>query len=149
MFRSSRFRRWITAGTGTLVVVLLVAAYLHATMAPPEDLDYSRSRMTDAGAFRATIKPQGGEPRVGRMHAWILHLETAAGQPVDAVMLEVDGGMPQHGHGYPTRPRVTRPLGGGDHLVEGVKFNMGGWWTMQFRIDAGGVRDSVTFNIQL
>ena len=42
--------------------------------------------------------------------------------------------MPRHGHGLPTKPRVTRPLGNGDHLVEGMKFNMGGWWVVKFRV---------------
>ena len=40
--------------------------------------------------------------------------------------LKVDGDMPQHGHGLPTRPRVTRNLGNGDYQIEGVKFQMGG-----------------------
>ena len=33
--------------------------------------------------------------------------------------------MPQHGHGLPTKPRVTRPLGNGDHLVEGDEVQHG------------------------
>jgi hypothetical protein len=34
-------------------------------------------------------------------------------------------------------------------LVEGVKFNMAGWWEMSFDITADGQTDSVTFNIVL
>jgi hypothetical protein len=61
----------------------------------------------------------------------------------------VDGGMPQHGHGLPTKPLVTRQLGNGDHLVEGMKFNMGGWWVVKFRVNAAQGPDSVVFNLKL
>lgn len=149
MLVSSRTRRRIAVSAGTLLVVLLVSAYLHASMHPPAELDYSRSRVTDGGAYRATITPSDSLLRIGRMHTWTLRLETADGTPVDQARIEVDGGMPQHGHGYPTRPRVTRSLGGGNHLVEGVKFNMGGWWTMRFVVHAAAGVDSVTFNLKL
>ena len=40
-------------------------------------------------------------------------------------------------------------LGEGDYLVEGVKFQMSGWWEMRFEINANGVSDEVIFNIVL
>jgi hypothetical protein len=116
---------------------------------PPKDLDYSRTRASDGGAYRATIRPQGDTIPQGRLQRWTRHLETAAGAPVDSAAVAVDGGMPQHGHGLPTKPRVTRALGNGDHLVEGMKFNMGGWWVVKFRVDAAAGRDSVVFNVKL
>ena len=115
----------------------------------PADLDYSRTRASEGGRYRATIRPQGDSIPKGKLQRWTLHLETAAGAPVDSATLTVDGGMPQHGHGLPTKPRVTRALGGGDHLVEGMKFNMGGWWVVTFRVSAAAGRDSVTFNLKL
>ena len=116
---------------------------------PPKNLDYSRTRVSGSGAYRATIRPQGDSIPQGKLHRWTLHLETANGAPVDSAVVSVDGGMPQHRHGLPTKPRVTRALGNGDHLVEGVKFNMGGWWVMTFRVDAGAGADSVVFNVKL
>ncbi len=116
---------------------------------PPADLDYSRTRTSGRGIYRATIRPQGDSIPQGRLQRWTLHLETAAGSPVDSAAVAVDGGMPQHGHGLPTRPRVTRALGGGDHLVEGMKFNMGGWWVVKFRVSAAPGADSVVFNVRL
>jgi hypothetical protein len=73
----------------------------------------------------------------------------AQGRAVDDAQISVDGGMPQHGHGLPTKPRVTRDLGNGDHLVEGMKFNMGGWWVVKFRLDAAPGADSLVFNLSL
>ena len=57
--------------------------------------------------------------------------------------------MPQHGHGLPTRPRVTRNLGDGVYEIEGVRFNMGGWWELKLAIDSAAGADSVTFNLNL
>jgi hypothetical protein len=115
----------------------------------PADLDYSRTRTGERGVYRATIRPQGDSIPQGRLQRWTLHLETAAGAPVDSAVVAVDGGMPQHGHGLPTRPRVTRALGGGDHLVEGLKFNMGGWWEVRFTVAAAAGTDSLVFNLDL
>lgn len=116
---------------------------------PPADKDYSRTRFSEAGLYRATIKPDGDSIPQGKLQRWTLHVETMNGTPIDSATISVDGGMPQHGHGLPTKPRVTRELGNGDHLVEGMKFNMGGWWVVKFRIAAAQGQDSVVFNLKL
>ena len=116
---------------------------------PPDDLDYSRTRKSEAGHYRGTILPQTDPVPQGRLHTWTLHLETADGAPVEAAEIDVDGGMPQHGHGLPTRPRVSRALGGGDYLVEGMKFNMGGWWEVTFPVRATAGADTLVFNLAL
>jgi len=77
------------------------------------------------------------------------HVATPDGQPVTDAVITVDGDMPQHGHGLPTRPQVTKHLGNGDYLVEGLKFQMGGWWVVDFTIDANGKHDTVRFNMIL
>ena len=71
------------------------------------------------------------------------------GRPVDGAAIVIAGGMPQHGHGLPTRPRVTRSLGGGAYEIEGVRFNMGGWWEFKVVIEAAPGADTVTFNLDL
>ena len=131
----------------TVVVALMSGCMLFAR--PPQDLDYSRTRASAGGAYRATIRPQGDSIPRNRLHRWTLHLETAAGAPVDSATVAVDGGMPQHGHGLPTRPRVTRHAGQGDHVVDGMKFNMGGWWVVKFRVAAAAGTDSLVFNLKL
>ena len=141
-------RRSLLAAVGGIAAAgLLTGCMLFAR--PPKDLDYSRTRASEGGLYRATIRPQGDSIPQGRLQSWTLHLETAAGAPLDSAVVAVDGGMPQHGHGLPTRPRVTRALGNGDHLVEGMKFNMGGWWVVKFRVSAAPGADSVVFNVKL
>jgi hypothetical protein len=83
------------------------------------------------------------------MHSWTLHVESEAGGALDGADVRVRGGMPEHGHGLPTAPQVTAALGGGDYVVEGMKFNMAGWWTLTFDITVNGETDSVTFNLIL
>ena len=133
-------------------VAFAVAATLSGCMMfakPPADLDWSRTRASEGGLYRATIRPHGDSIPRGRLQRWTLHLETADGRALDSAAIAVDGGMPQHGHGLPTKPRVTRALGNGDHLVEGMKFNMGGWWVVKFRVAATAGADSLVFNLRL
>lgn len=132
-----------------LLAVAAVATGCMMFARAPKDLDYSRTRMSAGGTYRATIRPQGDTIPQGKLHHWILHVETPNGAPVDACQIAVDGGMPQHGHGLPTKPLVTRDLGNGDHLVEGMKFNMGGWWVVKFRVSSAAGSDSVVFNLKL
>ena len=142
--RSARTRAWLVAAA-VVANSLLTGCMLFAK--PPADLDYSRTRTSEAGHYRATIKPEGDTIPTGKLQRWTLHLETATGSAVDVCDVTVDGGMPQHGHGLPTKPRVTRHLGNGDHLVEGMKFNMGGWWVVKFRVASATGADSVVFTL--
>jgi len=137
-----------TSRLATAVAAFLFSGCMMFAKAP-KDLDYSRTRTSEGGRYRATIHPQGDSIPQGRLHRWTVHLETASGAPVDSATMVVDGGMPQHGHGLPTKPRVTRELGNGDHLVEGMKFNMGGWWVVKFRVNTTAGADSVVFNLKL
>jgi hypothetical protein len=115
----------------------------------PAHLDYSRTRTSESGVYRATIVTQGDSIPTGKLQSWTLHLETANGAPVDVATVSIDGGMPQHDHGLPTKPQVTRALGDGNHLVEGMKFNMGGWWVVKFRVSSAAGSDSLVFNLNL
>ena len=135
-----------------LMIVILAAAAISGCMSwmvPPANLDYGRVRVSESGRYRAAIKPEGDSIPQGKLQKWTLHLDAVSGAPVSDARVIIDGGMPQHGHGLPTKPRVTRELGNGDYLVEGMKFNMGGWWVVKFRVDAPAGRDSVIFNLEL
>jgi len=152
----SAIRNLRNAASSTAIVRAIAVATVLGLLAgcmmfakAPEDLDYSRTRRSESGLYRGTILPQGDSIPTGRLQKWTLHLETANGAPVDSVTVSVDGGMPQHGHGLPTKPRVTRALGNGNHLVEGMKFNMGGWWVVKFRVNATPGSDSLVFNVKL
>ena len=142
---------WISGILGTLVIVSAgVMGLRMARMSDvPSDLDYSTTRASDKGLFKVSYTASTGTVPVNQMHQWTLHVETADGQTVENATIAVDGDMPQHGHGLPTKPRVTKYLGNGDYLVDGMKFQMGGWWLMDFTINANGQTDAVHFNMML
>jgi hypothetical protein len=145
-------RRFSLGGlAAAFVAVGLLGGYIQHAGAKgvPEGLDYATVRMSEQAAYRVSYQSEPARVPVNQMHSWTLHVETAAGQPVTDATVKVDGDMPQHGHGLPTRPRVTRNLGNGDYLVEGMKFQMGGWWVMEFTVASGGRSDIAKFNLML
>ena len=142
---------WIGGIVGALMLVYVGAtALMMARMGGVlSDLDYSTTRASDKGLFNVSYTASTGTVPVNHMHHWTLHVETKDGQPIEGATITVDGDMPQHGHGLPTSPRVTKYLGNGDYLVDGMKFQMGGWWLMDFTITANGETDAVHFNMML
>jgi hypothetical protein len=112
----------------------------------PKNLDRSTVKLSHAKRYRVALAPQKQPVVINVMHSWVLTLRTPNGKPVTGAVVTVDGGMPAHGHGLPTAPRVTRYLGDGKYLVEGMKFSMTGWWELRFAI-ARPQPDTVTFNV--
>ena len=140
----------------TLAVAISMAACSHAMMMihgtgakRPAASEFGLGpRASAGGRYVATLEP--GRPlRPRQMQTVRVTVRDAEGRAIDEAQLSIDGGMPQHGHGLPTRPRVTRSLGDGVYEIEGVRFNMGGWW--EFRLAIAGFRgaDTVTFNLDL
>lgn len=144
-------RTWLLAGAGAIVVVGalgLGGMIWHMNYVPP-GLDYSTTRASENGAFRATIVPSAEPIPTNQIHNWTLRVEMPDGTPVEGATIAVDGDMPQHGHGLPTQPQVTQYLGDGEYLVEGMKFQMTGWWIVHFDIEGSGQSDRVQFNLML
>ena len=104
---------------------------------------------SENGLFAVSAVSQLDPVVINETHAWILHVETVDGAPVTDAEIAIDGGMPEHNHGFPTAPRVTENLGAGDYLLEGMRFNMGGVWVLELEISSGGESDSVTFEFEL
>jgi hypothetical protein len=131
-----------------LVTVLtgLALAGLAGCMTRPADLDLSLQHPSAGGQFIVELQPPATVPAINQLHAWQVKLAAPDGTPVRGARIAVDGGMPQHGHGLPTRPQVTRELTEGTYLLEGMKFSMTGWWQIRLAIDAPQGRDEATFN---
>jgi hypothetical protein len=139
--------KWITGIACAVLLVAWVALGFIMLRTPPRD--YSTTRLSEQGLFQTSYVPDRTPIPINQLHSWTLHVETAAGEPLEDAEIEVDGDMPEHGHGLPSRPMVTRYLGNGDYLVEGMKFQMTGWWVMDFDILANGESDRVSFNLLL
>jgi hypothetical protein len=135
--------------TGLLIPFVLAAAACSKDPAAPADLDLSDTKTTHHGLYMVRLQPRINPIPLNRIHEWTVQVRKADGAPRTDAVLRVDGGMPQHGHGLPTSPRVTAHLGNGEYLVEGMKFTMGGWWVLKVYVQATTGADSVTFNLIL
>jgi hypothetical protein len=135
LFMSGRLKRWLgresVAAASLLVSLLLIAP------------------TSFADGLIVTYTSPDGAPAINRMHSWILHIEDEDGLEIEGAIVEVDGGMPEHDHGLPTKPRITEELGGGDYRLEGMRFHMSGYWEVVVSIvtDAGSFE--VTIALQL
>jgi hypothetical protein len=123
----------------------------HAMMnaPPPKDLDTSTMKVTANNAFNVMYKSTSGHIRINRIHSWELTIKDADGQPVNDAMVTVVGDMPEHGHGLPTQPEITKVGTGGLYRVDGMKFTMPGWWVVTVSVMVNGVHDSVSFNLNI
>jgi hypothetical protein len=127
-------------------LALATVAASSGCMSPPKDLDLALTRPTVDHKYVVTLPPPPKPVAINQLHAWQVMLASPTGAPVPNARMKVDGGMPQHGHGLPTRPQVTRELPDGGYLIEGMKFSMTGWWEIKLAIDGPAGADRVTFN---
>lgn len=131
------------------LVILCVHAGLAWAQGSPEQPDTGASRLTDEQHFAVRYTSHLDPIAINTMHAWTLNIRDRSGRPVTDATVQVEGGMPGHDHGLPTRPRVTQDLGGGDYLLEGMKFHMGGRWQVTLLVEQGETSDRVTFELDL
>lgn len=131
------------AGGGHLMMML------HGTGArrPPVSEFGLGPRTSANGRYTVTLQPtQPLRPR--KMQTLEATVTDSSGQAIQGATIAIDGGMPQHGHGLPTRPRVTSN-NAGSYEIQGVRFNMGGWWEFKLAITTPDGADVVTFNLDL
>ena len=127
-------------------LLFLLAAATPACSTTPPKLDLSLMQFSAAKKFVVALQPPSPAPAINQMHSWQVRLASPSGQPITHAHIEVDGGMPQHGHGLPTHPQVTKELVDGTYLLEGMKFSMTGWWEIRLTIQTSEGADKVTFN---
>ncbi|CAN5916087.1 hypothetical protein BH11MYX4_BH11MYX4_28630 [soil metagenome] len=134
-----------------LVAVAISAmgcSHLMGARAHP-DADTSRTRASRAGAFVVSYEPAVSPVPKRQLHSWTVDIRTRDGRPVEGARMTVAGGMPDHGHGLPTEPVVSAALGNGRYVVDGMKFNMGGYWIVDLGITAPEGHDDVRFELNL
>jgi hypothetical protein len=137
---------------GVITVVAVAIPLLLDLLSPrlglPGTVDCSTSRLSAHGLYRVSYTASIEPVLVNRLHTWRLRVERPDGTRVENAAITVEGRMPRHDHGLPTQP-VARSGGGGEYLVEGIRFQMGGWWVVDLGVTAGGRTDHVTFNLEL
>ncbi len=115
----------------------------------PADVDTSTVRTSAKKLFRVSYVSESVPIPIAKIIIWKLRVEMADGRPVKNAEITIKGGMPEHGHGLPTQPEVTKGIGDGDYIVQGLKFSMPGWWVITFKVKAQDMDDTVTFNLMV
>jgi hypothetical protein len=118
---------------------------VEATPAP----NVQASVLSEEGLFVGSWVSVPGTPPINVVHEWVIHVETVAGEPVEGATVRLNGDMPAHGHGMPTQPEVTADLGDGDYRVEGMAFQMGGYWIIDVTVTVGSQTDLIRFGLEL
>lgn len=137
LFMSGRLKGWIKSKSPGAAAGILLCALLIAPVA------------ADEGGLRVSYSTPAGPPEINRIHSWILHLESAAGVPVENATIEVSGGMPEHDHGLPTQPKVTEELGNGDYRLDGMRFHMRGYWEITLTVGTAEGSSVIVIPLQL
>jgi hypothetical protein len=102
-----------------------------------------------SGHFLVTVTPDLEPLAINTIHRWTVEVLTAEGAPVPSAEITVRGSMPAHDHGLPTRPEMTRYLGEGRYLIEGMRFHMAGNWEVVVGIETGAHSDEAMIPLEL
>jgi hypothetical protein len=135
LFMSGRIKRWFGRGSARSASLLLLLVLL--------------SPQSFAADYVVTYTTLAGDPQINRMHSWVLHIEDENGNEVEGAIIDVEGGMPEHDHGLPTKPRVTQELGGGDYQLDGMRFHMSGAWEIVVSITTSSGTSKAIIKLQL
>ena len=130
------------------IVVLFVLTAL-AALASAQDValpDVNAAlgpQQSASGLYRLSVEPGLKPMRLNKLHHWNLQLRDARNRAVSGASIAVDGGMPGHGHGLPTSPRVVAGDKPGQYVLRGMRFNMSGVWELKLNIRDGDNSDQV------
>ncbi len=119
------------------------------TVAVAGDCSEGCKAQSQDGHFQITAMPAEGEIALRKHHDWIVTVKDADGSPVELNGLSVTGGMPGHGHGLPSQPKVTEYLGDGRYRLTGFLFNMHGDWALRFYMARQDVQDVAELTLTL
>jgi len=150
-FMSRRRTKARVATAAALLCSLVTPAEIYAADTQSNDNVWA----SDAGHFQVSFRGESQPIVINKIHNWVLHVTDAEGNAIGNATITVNGGMPDHNHGLPTAPVVTRIVAedagneDGYFKVEGMRFHMRGYWEIRVLIDIGSERDSVTIPLQL
>lgn len=111
--------------------------------------DWAGEAVSEGGRYRIAVRARDAAAPRGQLHDWIVRIQRTDGRPLRPLHIGFTGGMPSHGHGFVTAPRVTRDLGGGEFLVEGVKFHMAGAWELRVTVTEAEGTDVASLPISI
>lgn len=137
------------AAAGAWLCVAFAALWATASPAAVTSDSPVQTGLSEQGHYRVTVRPEGDAVPVGELHNWLIRVETVDGELFIPRQLVLLAGMPEHGHGLASSPRVTQYLESGDFLVEGVRFQMTGLWDIVVHVTGPRGPDTANFTMEL
>lgn len=104
---------------------------------------------SESGAYRVEIRPEDSSSARDTLHSWLVRIETVDGRTIVPGRLAFSGGMPQHGHGFPSAPHVRDALADGWFRVGGIRFHMAGEWTLRVEFVGPDGPDVAIFQVDV
>ncbi len=134
-----------------LISAALLVCLFAPAMAPAmaAEMVAEISAPSSPAGLSVTMTSQLSPLSINQMHSWEIRLQDSDGNAVADAEIEVRGGMPAHNHGLATQPQVTRYLGDGRYLLQGVRFHMAGAWELQLLINLNGTTYRSVLNLEL
>jgi len=109
-------------------------------------LDTRTEKPSQNGIFTVSLISKSQPVPLNKIHSWVIAVKKPDGTPVHNASIRINADMPEHGHNLPTVPVITEDSENGTYLLEGMKFQMPGWWTISLKITSGNETDDVIFN---
>ena len=135
--------------TGRARIMAAALSLVFFSLAIPDVPARAETELSTDGLYRIAYSSELVPLAINQLHRWTLTLTDADGVPVESATFVVTGGMPEHNHGLPTQPEVTRYLGDGQYLLEGMRFHMQGFWQLTIAVDSPLGRDTVVLNLSI
>ncbi|MGH1486107.1 MAG: FixH family protein [Cellvibrionaceae bacterium] len=130
-------------------IIIFLLLLLPLTLFADADKQKKWSTLSERNVFTVEVFPKAGEYSIGDYHQWLVVVQDLVGKPVENAQIAISGGMVGHGHGMPSQPVISRYLGNGQYLIDGMLFNMMGEWTLLFNIQTSISKDRARFDIEL
>lgn len=131
--------------TGLVCVLLACKAPTDADTAKPA---WQLTQTSTNGLFKVRLMCQH-LPSVGAFQDCQLELKDGSGKAISEAKINLDGGMPKHGHGLPTAPVVSPLAAQGHYKIEGLQYNMPGAWLLGLLIKTTAGQDKLVFSFEI
>ena len=142
---------WRVLAASGLVVVAACGAACWGKPESARGPTPTRYGKTDGGTFEVAWEPVPDPIPLNAMFSVRLRVTEAAptspSSPAD-LEIDVDAGMPGHGHGMNVKPRVTA-LEGGGFEARGFLFHMPGRWELTVKVKRGATTELARFPVDV
>ncbi len=105
------------------------------------------SQTTLSGLHRVELTPANTKVPLIEIHHWFVRIFDQSDKEIRPQRLQISGGMPAHGHGFPTLPAVQTYTKTHGYRISNVSFNMAGEWKFVVAFNYEGVNDKAEFDI--